>query len=110
MVYGRRADTIKATLPFADKQFSVKLEEEEIDGDFYLTMDDKTLYITFQKLLKRSSGVPLDINYIAAILTRDSTYWRDLYNMFHYATLFLREDMAYLTFKTKIRTKERFEL
>ena len=102
------ADTIKVSLPGADKQFSVKLEEEEIDGDFYLTMDDKTLYVTFQELLKGSST--LEINHIAAILTRDSTYWRDLYNMFHYATLFLQEDMAYLPFTIKIRTKEVFKL
>lgn len=86
------ADVIKDSFPGAElENVKAKFKKEEIDGDFYLTMGEETLYEGFCLLFKDQT--PKDkINFIAALLTRDSTYWQDLYNMFHYATLFLLND------------------
>ena len=85
----------------AEEKFIAKLKEEEIDGEFYFTMDVTTLYESFQEMFKMY-GETSKIKFLAALLSRDSTYWKDLYNLVQYATLFLREDMAYLPFLTKV--------
>lgn len=96
------ADALKDCFPGAEEKFKAKLKEVELDGDFYLTMDVTTLYETFQELFE-GYGVSSKINFLAALLSRDSTYWQDLYSMFNYATLFLREDMAYYRFMSSVR-------